>query len=558
MLILLLASLGLPLITAVLLLLFRGSMAADNARWIALAGAIVTMCSAFGLLSEYQRLPAKNDVAVSPVNPGFEYTYPWIQLKPGTSVEGQPATTGYSFSLQLGIDGISVVMILLTALLGISSILISWESIKERQAEFYASLLALQAGVTGVFCAFDLVLFYAFFEITLIPLFFLILVWGGAERRAAALKFFIYTFCGSVITLLGLVSLVLHAANAGLANPSSIPALAAWLKANPLDPQLQTVLFLAVSAGFLVKVPVFPFHTWLPLTYMQAPTAGTIFASGVLAKLGIYGFLRLCIPFFPQACLTVGVPMMGTLAVIGIIYASLCSLAQRDIKRLVAYSSIAHLGFCMLGLFALNAEGLAGGVLQMVNHGLSTAALFLLVAMIYERYQTRNIDQLGGIASQLPLLSCTLVFISMASIGLPGLNGFTGEFLSLAGMFARHPVYAVLGATGVILGAWYLLTMLQHVIFGPAPKSSETAAPVSDLNLREILALAPLAVLCLWIGVYPKSVLDVIEPDVKSLSSLYSNAVQGDAVQQTQFNSDDAGVAPLVSHDLRSVSRVGN
>jgi NADH-quinone oxidoreductase subunit M len=372
-----------------------------------------------------------------------------------------------------------------------------------------------------VFCAFDLVLFYVFFELTLIPLFFLVAIWGGPQRRHAAVKFFLYTLAGSMVTLVGLAALVLTVSGQGVAAPTSIPELAAWFQTHPLDAALQTALFLALSTGLVVKVPVFPFHTWLPLAHVEAPTAGSVLLAGVLLKLGTYGFLRICLPFFPEACLTVGLPLLGVLSVVGIIYGSLCALAQRDIKKLVAYSSVAHLGFCMLGLFALNAEGISGGVLQMINHGLSTGALFLLVGMIYDRYHTRQLDDLGGLASRMPLLACCLVFISLSSIGLPGLNGFIGEVLSLAGMFKRHPLYAVLGATGVVLGAWYLLTMLQHALFGPLKEPQHGEEHVTDMNVREWLALGPVAALCLWIGVHPGPVLDLIEPDVQAVAAIY-------------------------------------
>jgi len=515
MLSLLLLSVGLPVVTAVLLLLFRGSSSAETARWIALGGSIATALVAGAMFSEYQKLPAPTHWVDAPVQPRFEYERPWLSTN--LVQEG-----GLSLTMHLGLDGISVAMILLTAILGVSAVLISWESVQYRSTEFYAALLALEAGAIGVFCAFDLILFYAFFEFTLIPLFFLIIIWGGAGRRGAAMTFFLYTFCGSLFTLLGLITLALTAAGAGVTAPTSIPVLADWLQGNPLSPQLQQALFLAIAVGFLVKVPVVPLHSWLPATYAEAPTAGTVFASGVLAKLGVYGFLRLCIPMFPDACLKIGVPLIGTLAVVGIIYGSLCALSQRDMKKLVAYSSVAHLGFCLLGVFALNAEGLAGGVLQMVNHGLSTGALFLIVAMVTDRYQTREIDQYGGLASKLPLLTCCMLFISMASIGLPGLNGFTGEFMSLLGMYARHPLYAVLGTTGVILGAWYLLTLIQTAFFGSLKEPKVRSGTVADIQPREVFALAPLVVLCLGIGVYPKPLLDVIRPDVEAVAALYS------------------------------------
>ncbi|MBM4077997.1 MAG: NADH-quinone oxidoreductase subunit M, partial [Planctomycetes bacterium] len=266
-----------------------------------------------------------------------------------------------------------------------------------------------------------------------------------------------------------------------------------------------------------------PFHTWLPLAHVEAPTAGSVMLAGVLLKLGSYGFLRLALPMLPDACETVGLPLIGLLSVIGIIYGSLCALAQNDIKKLVAYSSVAHLGFCMLGLFALNSEGISGGVLQMINHGLSTGALFCIVGMFYERYHTRKLSELGGLASKLPILSVAMVVTSFASIGLPGLNGFVGEVTALIGMFKRDPVYAIIGALGVVLGAWYLLGVLQKAFFGPLlePPHDDHHEPITDLNAREILALAPLLVMCVWLGLFPQSTIDLISPDVQAITRLY-------------------------------------
>lgn len=520
---LLVMTLAIPVAAAALLMLFR-STATGAARWIALCGTLFTLLASLSLAHQYRELPRAESldesVVMSPVQPRFEYRQPWF--RPGDS--GAVMFGSPRLEMHLGLDGISVALIVLTTVLTCSSVLISWESIQDRPAEYYAALLVLETGLIGVFCAFDILLFYVFFELTLIPLFFLIAIWGGSQRRYAAVKFFLYTLTGSLITLLGLVALMLQAASAGLASPCSIPDLALWLRQHPLSPEQQRVFFLALSAGFLVKVPVFPFHTWLPLAHVEAPTAGSVLLAGVLLKLGTYGFLRLCLPFFPHACLHVGVPLIGTLAVVGIIYGSLCALPQRDIKKLVAYSSVAHLGFCMLGMFALNVEGITGSILQMINHGLSTGALFLLVGMIYERYHTRMLDDLSGLAARLPVLACGMVFISMASIGLPGLNGFVGEVLCLAGMFKLHPLYTVLGATGVVLGAWYLLTMLQFAFFGPLKEPHPGDHPVGDIGLRELLALTPLAVLCLWIGVHPKPVLDLIQPDVEAVAALYSSS----------------------------------
>jgi NADH-quinone oxidoreductase subunit M len=423
-----------------------------------------------------------------------------------------------------GMDGISLVLVVLTAVLMVSSVLVSWEAIRTQTAEFYACLLLLETGLLGAFCAFDLLLFYVFFEVTLIPLFFLIGIWGGPERQRAAYKFFLYTLAGSALTLVGLIALVLCMLErgGGLATPFSIPDLARELGENGGLPEaVQWWIFLGLSAGFVIKVPLFPFHTWLPLAHTEAPTAGSVVLAGVLLKLGTYGFLRLCLPFLPQATWHLGVPLVGTLAVIGIVYGALCSLAQQDIKKLVAYSSVSHLGFCMLGMFALNAEGISGSVLQMVNHGLSTGALFLLVGMIYERYHTRRMGALGGLAGRLPLLACGMVFICLSSVGLPGLNGFVGEWLALSGMFRANRLFAVVGATGIILGAWYLLSMLQRSFFGPLKEPDGHRAVVTDLQGREIAALAPIVVLCLWIGIYPRPVLDAIRPDVEAIARVY-------------------------------------
>jgi len=524
MIVFLLLTLAIPAAAAALLLVFRRSMTGRTPRWIALAATVAALLVSIGVADNFRQLPpavAAAGQSVSPIQPRFQQHYHWFTLSAADTAPADAA--GIQFDFHFGLDGISVVMIVLTTVLSVSCVLISWESIAEREAEFYTSLLALETGLVAVFCAFDLMLFYVSFEFTLIPLFFLIGMWGGPRRRYAAVKFFLYTLAGSLITLVGLVALVLLVSGAGLKTPCSLPDLAAWLVVHPLGRQMQIALFLALSAGFLVKVPVIPLHTWLPLAHVEAPTAGSVLLAGVLLKLGVYGFLRLCLPLLPEACLTVGLPLLGTLAVGGIVYGSFCALAQRDIKKLVAYSSIAHLGFCMLGLFALNTAGITGGVLQMINHGLSTGALFLIVGMIYERYHTRDLDDLGGLAARLPLLAVALVFISLSSIGLPGLNGFVGEILSLAGMFARHPLYSVLGATGLVLGAWYLLSMLQALLFGPLVEPHHDAHHVGDMNLREASALAPICVLCLWIGVQPQPFVDLIKPDVETVAALYSS-----------------------------------
>lgn len=512
----------LPLLVAVLLMLFRGSAGPAVPRWIALMGSLATLIVSLVAAAQFRDLPTLGADRGS-VQPRVEARYEWLTVNRHENAAAKtPQASHLSFQFYLGVDGISLSMILLTTVLTVSSILISWESIQDRAAEFYTCLLVLEAGLIGVFVSFDLLLFYVFFEFTLIPLFFLVGIWGGPQKTYAAFKFFLYTLAGSLVTLLGVVSLILWVVgHTDLATPFSIPDLARTLQANPIPDALQVWLFFALSAGFMIKVPLFPFHTWLPLAHVEAPTAGSVLLAGVLLKLGSYGFLRLCLPMLPYACVNYGAPLIGLLSVIGIVYGSLCALVQRDIKKLVAYSSVAHLGFCMLGMFALNVEGITGSILQMVNHGLSTGALFLLVGMVYDRYHTRMLDDLGGLANKLPLIAVGMVFISMASIGLPGLNGFVGEVLSLMGMYKFNVLYAVIGASGVVLGAWYLLTMVQHGFFGPLREPRNVHDPISDMNFREAAALLPLAALCLWIGVTPAPLIDTIRPDVEALAKIY-------------------------------------
>lgn len=553
---LLLSVILLPLIAAVLLAL----LGADRgvARWVALLTAVGSLFLSLGIgasVNSLRKIPqtsaASEGLATGPIQPKLEWRRTWLTLGTLTrqepviveapterdangSDESKPSpdpavhewrtvSTPIRLEFYLAADSISVLMLTLTAILTISSVLISWESIQERATEFYICLLVLEAGMLGAFVAFDLILFYVFFEFTLIPLFLLVGIWGGVQRQFAAYRFFIYTLAGSVVTLLGLVALVLKVWQEGLtATPFSIPAIAAAVQEQPLPEAWQMGLLLALSAGFVIKVPLFPFHTWLPLAHTEAPTAGSVLLAGILLKLGTYGFLRICLPLLPFAVSGFGVPVFASMAVIGILYGALGALAQTDIKKLVAYSSVSHLGFCVLGMFALNAEGLTGSVLQMINHGLSTGALFLLVGMIYDRYHTRELSDLGGLAARLPLLSVCMVFICLASAGLPGLNGFVGELLALIGMYRTNPLYSALGATGVILGAWYLLDMLRRAFFGPLKEPHSAQGPIFDINARECLAVGPLMVLCLWIGVFPMPLIDAIQDDVRPIARLYS------------------------------------
>jgi len=442
----------------------------------------------------------------------------------------------------IGLDGLNVWLVALTAVLGVPVVLISWNHITERVNEFYAWLLVLQTAMLGIFMSFDIILFYVFFELSLVPLFFLIGIWGGPERRYAAGKFFIYTLTGSLITLLGVLGVVFACYVKSRQLTFSIPQLVEIVHARLRIPNaeerqfwagVQLWVFLALMAGFAVKVPLVPLHTWLPLAHVEAPTAGSVDLAGVLLKIGAYGFLRLCIPLAPDVSLSLGLPMISTLAVIGIIYGALCAYTQNDIKRLVAYSSISHLGLCMLGMFALNAAGISGSLIQMINHGLSTAGLFLMVGMLYERYHTRKVTDYGGMATRLPLLGAFMTFIVLTSVGLPGLNGFIGEALALFGVYqgqqsrGEWPIYAVAGAIGMFLGAWYLLTMLMRVFFGAVREPGvphEPHDPITDMTLREIITIAPIAIFCVLLGVHPQPVLSTAQPDVDVIELIADKA----------------------------------
>lgn len=453
---------------------------------------------------------------------------------------GGDAGSAFDVRFNIGLDGLGVWMFGLSALLMVTAVLVSWEAIRDRAGLFYGMLLLLEFGCLGVFAARDIMLFYVFFEFTLIPLFFLIGIWGSEDRRYAAMKFFIYTLAGSVLTFLGLLAIVLwdyYHANLGVLR-FSIPDLVASLNADPIRPiSWQLTIFVALFAGFAIKVPLFPVHTWLPLAHVQAPTAGSVILAGILLKIGTYGFVRFSIPMLPDAAV-VAMPWILWFAVLGIVYGALVALAQTDIKRLIAYSSVSHLGFCMLGLFAFNPLGLQGGTLQMVNHGLSTGGLFAVVGMIYERYHTREISQLGGLARRIPWLTFFMLVFTLSSIGLPGLNGFVGEVMVLVGMFQRVwtstavefqtslRIVSVLAVTGVVLGAWYMLWLVQRVFFGPLNEPQQHGSHghaddevVQDMCWREFFALAPLVVFIVWIGLQPSVFLRRIEPTLTNIGA---------------------------------------
>ena len=483
----------------------------------------------------------------------------------------------FAVRLSLGLDGLSLWMFGLSALLTLTAVLVSWDAIQERPAGFYLLLLVLEAAMLGVFAARDVILFYVCFEFTLVPLFFLIGIWGHDDRRRAAVKFFLYTLAGSVLSFIGLLAIVIWNASHSGVLTFDIAELTAGVRAHPLPMDagggwLQWLVFLALLAGFAIKVPIVPFHTWLPLAHVEAPTGGSVDLAGVLLKLGIYGFLRFSLPMLPEAS-AVAAPCLFALGVVGIIYGALVALVQTDLKRLVAYSSVSHMGYIVMGLFALEPTSIEGANLQLVNHGLSAAGLFALVGMLYERFHTRSIPNLGGVAARAPWLTVMFVLFTFSSIGLPGLNGFAGEFLILAGSFQRawtgvspawQSMYLALAAAavaGLVLGAWYMLWAVERVFFGamrrpphnsaghhgghhdggptPAPHghSLRSAAPgqsatpdhhgptpAADLEWHEWAALAPLAVFALWIGLQPGAFLGPSSAAVRAATSQATSA----------------------------------
>jgi len=411
----------------------------------------------------------------------------------------------------VGIDGISLLLVLLTTFLMPLALVSAWGSIEDRFKEFIATMLLLETGMLGVFVSLDLFLFYVFWEAMLIPMYFIIGIWGGPNRVYAAVKFILYTMVGSLLMLVAILGLYYQYGAATGRYTFDVPVLAQYVMAPGLA---QNLMFLAFALAFAIKVPLFPFHTWLPDAHVEAPTAGSVVLAGVLLKMGTYGFLRFCLPFFPDASLAFG-PLVWTLAVIGVIYGAWVSTVQPDMKKLVAYSSVSHLGFVMLGIFTLNQQGLVGALIQMVNHGLSTGALFLMVGMIYERRHSRLIADFGGLWRVVPAFSAVFLVVVLSSLGLPGLNGFVGEFLILVGAFQRSPWLAAVATSGIIFAAVYLLWMYQRVIFGDV--THEANRGLRDLTTREWAVLVPVVVLIVWIGVYPAAFTGKTETTVEAL-----------------------------------------
>ncbi len=487
-----------PLV-GVLILLFIKPEKKTLPRWVALITSLITFAISLVVLVQFKAAEVG-----APGDLHLVINQPWIQV------------AGWNISYHMGVDGLSILLVMLTAFLTPIALLSTWRAVEDRVKEFMIFFLLLEVGMTGVFLAQDLFLFYVFWEFTLVPMYFLIGIWGGAQRMYAAVKFFLYTMAGSLLMLLAILWLGIYQGT------FSVPEL---IEMGGIPGNIQLWLFIAFAAAFAIKVPMWPLHSWLPDAHVQAPTAGSVILAGVLLKMGTYGFVRFNIPIFPNAAVQAA-PFMAALAVIGIIYGAMVSFAQKDAKKLVAYSSVSHLGFVMLGLFALNPQGIQGGILQMINHGISTGALFLLVGIIYEQRHTRELDAFGGLWKVMPVYAVLTLIVTLSSMGLPGLNGFVGEFTILLGAFGSEALgsywFAGLAAIGVILAAVYLLYMFQKMFLGPLDKEENKS--LKDMNLREIVTLVPLLIFIFWIGLYPKPFFELMAPAVDKLVAVVEAA----------------------------------
>jgi NADH-quinone oxidoreductase subunit M len=470
----------LPVFGALLLLFARRSWELPT-KWVALTTSIATFLLSIPLFTNFDKSTYKMQ---------FVERFNWIP--------------DWNINYYIGVDGISILFVLLSALIAILCVLISWNSIKAKVKEFYISILLITSFMMGVFCSLDFFLFYLFWEAMLIPMFLIIGVWGGPNRIYATIKFFLYTLVGSVLMLVGIIFLYFYAGK-------TFDILELTTKTYPYT--MQVWLFWAFFAAFAVKVPMFPVHTWLPDAHTEAPTAGSVILAAILIKMGAYGFLRFSLPLFPDAAVAM-TPVMLTLSVIAIIYGAVICLGQTDLKRLIAYSSVSHMGFVTLGIFALNSQGLEGGILQMLNHGVITGALFLSVGIVYERTHTRMIADYGGLATHMPIYAAFFMVFTLASIGLPATNGFIGEFLIILGGFTANKWAGVLAATGVIIGAGYMLWLYQRVFFMDINKK---VIGLPDMDIRETIMLIPLLILVFWIGVYPNSFLSFMHASVQHL-----------------------------------------
>jgi len=494
--------------TGILSAMGYGSWALHALVWLPLLGALLVLV---GPEERAKHMAFGWAVGVFLISLGLWWAYdPGGELFQLTSAV--PWIEAWGVRYALGVDGIGVFMVLLTTFSSAVAILGSFNYIKERERAFYALMLLLETGVVGVFASLDLFLFYVFFELTLVPMYFIIGVWGGERRVYAAMKFFLYTALGSLLMLVAIFYLYFRA-RAALGAPTFAFE---DLVTVTLSLREQLWLFAAFAFAFAVKVPIFPLHTWLPDAHVEAPTPGSVILAAVLLKMGTYGFVRLLLPLFPGAAqhpTVVGV--MLVLAVIGIVYAAWVAAVQPDAKKLVAYTSVAHMGFVVLGVFALTVNGLQGGLVVMISHGVSTGALFLLLGMLYERRHTRLIEDFGGLGRVAPWFATAFVITGLASIGLPGTSGFVGEFLALLGAFERHPVAAGIAATGVIFAAYYMLPMIQRMWYNRLDREENRSVP--DLSGREVAVLAPLLALMIWIGVQPGPILRRLEPAVEAV-----------------------------------------